>query len=126
MTAKRFLVYRLIAAALIGAIVSLSITLGNYILPVAAILTFILVLRALKKQVKEVLEDERDYEIAGKAARYALSVFSAMAAVVIIVLFARRGQNPLYEAIGSTLAYAICALLIFYSLIFKYFQKLGK
>jgi uncharacterized membrane protein len=126
MTAKKFLIYRLISTAMIGLIVAISITMGNYILPIVTILTMMIVLHALKRQVKEVLEDERDYEIAGKAARYTLTIFSAISGVIIIILFALRGQAPVSETVGVTLAYSICALLLVYSAIFKYFQNRGK
>jgi uncharacterized membrane protein len=126
MTAKKFLIYRLISTFIIGLVVAISITRGNYLLPIVTILTMMIVLYALKRQVKEVLEDERDYEIAGKAARYTLSIFSALAGVFIIILFALRSSYPIYETIGVTLAYAVCALLLAYSAIFKYFNNRGK
>ena len=126
MTAKRFLVYRLISVMIMAGIISASITAGNYVLPFVAVATFLIIFYALRKKVNEVIEDERDYSLAGKAARYAVSIFSAISAVIIMVLFALRSRNQIYEAVGSALAYSVCALLIAYSLLFKYFQKQGK
>ncbi len=126
MTAKRFIVYRLISVMILAGIVSASISINNYILPIVAVIIFLIVFHSMKKQVSEVLEDERDYNLAGKASRYAVSIFSGMASIIIIVLFAFRSRNPIYEIVGLTLAYSICALLLLISILFKYFQKYEK
>jgi len=126
MTAKTFLVFRLIAAALIASVVSVSMVRGDYIVPLLTVLTFAILLYAMKKKVKDVIEDERDYAIAGKAARWAITIFAAIASLPIIVLFSQRQADPVYEAVGSALAYSVCGLMLLYSLLFKYFQSRGK
>jgi uncharacterized membrane protein len=124
MTSKQFLFVRLLVVVLIAATVSSFIVAGNYIVPIMAAVTGAILLYSMKKKVKGVMEDERDYEVAGKAARYSITIFTAIASLVIIVLFSQREGNPQFELVGAVLAYSICALMILYSLIFKYYQKI--
>jgi len=110
-------------AIILGAIFSVSIVADNFVLPIVSVVTSVALMYMLKKNVKEVLEDERDYEIGGRAARYAISIYSYLMLVAILVLFIGRASNPLFETIASILAYSVCSLMIFYSLIFKYLQS---
>lgn len=123
MTAKRFNLYRILIAAILGAIFSVSIVANNFILPIISVIMAVGLMYMLKKNVKEVLEDERDYEISGRAAKYAMGIYSYLMLVVILILFIGRANNPLFETIASILAYSVCSLIIFYSFIFKYLQS---
>ena len=123
MTAKKFLVYRLISTAILAGVISSSIIAGNYTLAIVVFITVISFLHLMKKKVNEVLEDERDYEIAGKAARYTLTIFSGIAGLISIILFSLRQIDSVYELSGAILAYSVCGLLILYSLIFKFYEK---
>ncbi|MFA5358646.1 MAG: DUF2178 domain-containing protein [Patescibacteria group bacterium] len=123
MTAKQFLFFKLIVVVILAGVVSSFITVGNYVIPLLVLMTAGVLLYFIKKRVKDVMEDERDFEIAGKAARYAMTIFSLVGGVVIIVIFALRHTNPDLELVGSVFAYAVCFLLLCYSLLFKYFQQ---
>ncbi len=123
MTAKQFSYFRLAIAAILAGVVSVSVVIGNYLVPIIAVLTTVILMIFIKKTVKEVLEDERDYQIAGKAARYAMIIFSGIAGLMTILFFAFRQIDQEFETIGSVLAYSVCALLIFYSLIFNYLSR---
>lgn len=123
MTAKRFKIYRISIVAILGAIFSISIVADNFIIPIISVITSIGLIYMLKKNVKEVLEDERDYEIGGRAARYAISIYSYLMLLAILALFIGRANNPNYETIASILAYSVCSLIVFYSLVFKYLQS---
>lgn len=124
MTSKQFIFVRLLVVMLIASTISSFIIAGNYMVPIIVAITGAITLYAMKKKVKDVIEDERDYEVAGKAARYAITVYTAISSLVIIVLFSQREGRPEFELVGSVLAYSICALMILYSLIFKYYQKI--
>jgi uncharacterized membrane protein len=52
-----------------------------------------------------------------------MNIFSAVSCVIILVLFALKKDRPDFELIGSTLAYAVCGLMLLYSFIFKYYQR---
>jgi uncharacterized membrane protein len=123
MTAKKFLVYRLIVVILLAGVVSSFVATGNYLVPIAAVITALIFLLIMKNKVNEVLADERDYKIAGNAARYAMNIFSAVSCVIILVLYALKKDRPDFELIGSVLAYAVCGLMLLYSFIFKYYQR---
>ena len=123
MSAKKFFVYRLVIVMLLSAAVSFSITTENYYVALAAMATAMIALYLMRKQVVDVLQDERDFEIAGKASRYAINIFSLLSAILIIVVFATGKANADYQIIASTLAYSICGLMLLYVILFKYFEK---
>jgi uncharacterized membrane protein len=123
MTAKKYYFYRIIIVIILAIIFSESIIANNYILPIVSLIIAVCTIYMLKKNVKEVVEDERDYEIAGKAARFAMSIYVYVVLIVIVFLFLGRTSNPFFENIISILAYSVCSLVIIYSFVFKYLQS---
>jgi uncharacterized membrane protein len=123
MDKKTFNYVRIFTAMIIAAVCSVSVTLGNYILPLVVGVTSAVVIYAMKKQVKGVLADERDYQVAGKAARWTLYFYTVAAAVSSLVLMAVRGNGSGYELAAQIFAYSACALLITQSLLFKIFSR---
>lgn len=123
MTIKKFYFYRIIIVMLLASLMSFSITINNYLLAIASVIIAILIILMLKKNVSEVIADERDYELAGKSARYSLTIFAIMATVITLMLLLFRQVNPLFETAASILAYSVCSLLIINSVIFKYLQS---
>jgi uncharacterized membrane protein len=122
---KQFKIFRVILAMILAIIISQSIILENFVLAIFAMLVAIVLMIFVRRKVKDVLADERDYKIAGNAARYAMTTFSAVA-VGFMFFFMSQKQNPVYEAIGLTLAYSVCGLMLVYSLIFIYLRKYAK
>lgn len=123
MTLKQYGVARIIITALLAALISQAVIINNYYLATAAILIAIGLMLFMKRRVKEVIADERDYEIAGKAARWSIAIFSIAGSVIVLVSMALRQYNPALETIGSIIAYSICLLLLLNSLIFGYMSK---
>lgn len=119
MDIKTYAILRTIIVVLLAAIFSASVAANNYIIPFAAAIAAMAVLIPMKKKVQAVLEDERDYFLAGNAARYALSIYCVFGAIASLVLMANRNVNPEFELIGSLVAYSTCGLLILQSIIFK-------
>lgn len=126
MTYNQFKRIRIVMAAVVAMIVSFAINLQSWIFATIAILLAILlsmiVIFSAKKQVKDVLADERDFYIAGKAARYALSVFCVLGAILSFY-FMIISKDINAEAIGSVLAYSVCGLMLLNSVIVIYFQR---
>lgn len=122
MTLKQFNISRVITATSLAAVLSQAIVLKNYYLVTTAIFIAVLLLVYLKKQVTEVTADERDYKIAGDAARWTMTVFGLLGAIGSFVLLTARTYNPYFEAAGSTLAYAVCVMLIINSLLANYLR----
>ena len=128
MTAKQFKGIKIGTVAFIAGTVSYA-TVNNsytYAIPVAVI-GFLLLL-TLKRQVKEVLHDERDLTNAGLAARYAILAYALVAAFLSLMLFAARDTNPNFEAAASALAYSACAVMLLQGFIFGIItrQAIGK
>jgi uncharacterized membrane protein len=125
MNNKQFKIFRIILAMILAIIISQAIILENFILAIFAMIVAVVLMIFVRKKVKDIIADERDYKIAGSAARYAITGFSAVA-VGFMFFFMSQKQNPVYEAIGSTLAYSVCGLMLTYSLIFIYLRKYAK
>jgi len=123
MSLKQFKIIKLIVVFTLAFIVSQSVVSGNYIIPLMSLAFSIIILYFVRQRVKEVVADERDYEIGGKAARIAMQVFSWIAVAAMFIFYSMRNTSPVYEAIAMTLSYSVCFLLLLYSLIFKYYYK---
>lgn len=124
MTLKKYQQIKLAITVIIAIIFSQSILYQNYLIPLATLVIASLVLIWLRRQVKEVIADERDYALAGKSASWAIQIYSWIAVVSMFILYTFKGLNPAYEAIAMTLAYSTCLLMIIYSFIFKFQNKI--
>jgi len=122
MTLKRFTTYRIGVAAALAAIISVSITNGNYLLPIAAIAAALVILFSLRQRVEDVIADERDYELGGRSARYSLTIFSIFMVAVSFVLMALGQHNPLMYQLGSLASYLACSVLILNGLVFRFLR----
>ena len=123
MTLQQFKTAKIITAVALGIIIGRSVVNDNYIIPLMATAASAIILYFIRQKVKELIADERDYEIGGKAARTAMTVFSWIAVIIMFIFYSMRDVSPVYEAIALTLSYSVCFLLITYSLIFKYYYK---
>lgn len=123
MKLKQYRRIKLFFVVLITIISSQAVIHKVYLLPIVAILISTLVLLSLRKRVKEVMADERDYLMAGKAAIMALQIYAWVAVVAMFILYAYRDSNPAYEPMGMILAFSTCLLMLLYSLIFRYFNR---
>lgn len=126
MTYDQFKRIRIVMAAVVAIIVSFAINLQSWIFATIAVLLAVLlamiVIFSAKRQVKDVLADERDYYIAGKAARYTVSVFCVLGAILSFY-FMVLSKDANAEAVGSVLAYSTCGLLLLNSAIVIYLQR---
>lgn len=120
MTLKQYQRIKLVLVVVVAFVFSQSIILKNYFVPIGTLVVSSLLLLYLRKKVKEVINDERDFMIGGKSALVAIQIYSWISALSMFVLYALRDRNPAYEPIAMTLAFSTCILMILYSLIFKY------
>jgi len=123
MTFKQYRAVKLVVVMILAMTVSMSVARENYLIPVMALGIAIAVLLIVRRKVKEIVADERDYEISGKAARLAMQIFSWFAVVIMLLLYAQRTINPSFEAVATTLAYSVMLLMLLYALIFYYYFK---
>lgn len=126
MTIKQFKYVRIAVVILLAIGVSQAITFRQYYLAVAGMAVAMAVLTLLRRRVKEVLADERDYEIAGKAARAAMQIFSWIAVLAMFYFLAYQDVNPLYGPISQIIAYSICGLLLLYNALFYFYNRRAK
>ena len=123
---KQYRTSRIIVTGFLAIAMSQAIILNSYIFALFAVLIGTVAMFFIKKQLKDILSDERDYAIARKSARYAMGIFSITGAVATFFFMFQRDIGPVYETIGSILAYSVCGLLLLYSTIFIYFERYGK
>lgn len=128
MTKKQYMICRLAIIVLLSFLISLSISLNNYYLPLVFTATAVAGLHYCRKQLKtgEVIADERDYQVAGKAARYAISIYSLLGVIGVFVLMAISHKNEMLYILSQYLAFSICFLMLLNAFLFKYLNKKGK
>lgn len=111
-------------AAVLAAVVSSAVVANNYTAIGIAVVLAAGFLLYIRSRVTDVVHDERDLSVGGKAALLTIQICSWIAAATALVLFAFRATNPFYEIIGSTLAYGACFMLLLYSFIFRYYDQI--
>lgn len=120
---KRYRAYKLIITIILVAIMSTFVGLGNYIGALIVFGVAIVLIFILRKNVKGVLNDERAYNIGGKAARIVLTVFALLMAVAGIVLVSLREQNIQFLIIGNILLFLECGMMLLYAILFRYYSN---
>jgi len=126
MTKKAFSIYRIIAVIIVTIIVSISINYGNWYLPVISIMASWLFLYTLRRKVKEVIADERDYIIAGKASGLTMKIYISSSVIIGMILYSTGKENEILFNIATTLLYSACFLMIFYAVLFKIYERKDK
>ena len=123
MTLKKYHQIRLMVVIITAFIFSQSLVLKNFFVPIIVVTLSSLTLMFLRRRVKEVIADERDYQISGRSAMIAIQIYSWVATIIMFVLYALRDLNPTYEPVAITLAYSTCLLMLSYSFIFKFYNR---
>jgi uncharacterized membrane protein len=119
--------FRICGAAITVAMIALigwSIATENAVVPIPTVLGGIVLLYLLRRQVKDVVEDERNYRISEKASRSAIQVFALIAAITGITLTAVSTEDSsLSREVGLTLAFCACGLLVLYMISYAYHSR---
>jgi uncharacterized membrane protein len=123
MTKKTFLNLKIFIAFIIGTTTSISVNYGNWYLPIVLIVPSWVLLYVLRNRVEEVIADERDYMIAGKASVSAVKIYSMLSALAGLVLYIAEKDNIILFTVGNVLLYSTCFLMILYSVLFKIYEK---
>ena len=123
MTLKTYQRIKLIFVFVLAVIFSQAIAFKNYVIPIVLIIASSLILMWLRRRVKGIIADERDYATGGKAALLAIQIYAWIASIAMLVLYALRDINPAYEPIAVTLAFSTCILMLVYAFIFRYFNN---
>lgn len=119
MTKKTFTIYKIIAVIVAAIATSISVKNGNWYLPLTFLVTGWVFLFALKSRVKEVITDERDYQLAGKASIYTMTTYNVIALIVGLILYVSEKDNVVLFSVGNTLIYSACFLMFLYAILLK-------
>jgi len=128
MNIKTYRNWRIALIAIIAALAAVSVATGIAYILIAAVVIGILVLLLLRRKVKEVVEDERTYTIAYKAARLTVSVAGIGMAIAgaILLAFNHDALSSTPAQVGFALLYAVCGLLVINMAAYTYYsRKLG-
>lgn len=114
---------RVIIAIFVGVVVGLSVTMGEILPAILAIIIGAMVSYLYKKNTNETLEDERIIKISEKASRMAMVLFSISIAIIGLFFITLRDKYPDFTQAGFTLSYASVALLALYYIFYGYYDK---
>jgi uncharacterized membrane protein len=123
MTLKQYAAIRLLIAMFLAAFIAASTVRHEFFWPVVAIACALLFLLTLRRFVKGVLADERDYAVGGQAARWTIQIFSMAAVLLMFFFFARQDTQPDFGIVANVLAYTTCALMLLYSALFTILRR---
>lgn len=115
---ETFLKVKRVITLIFAIIIAKAVIMDNWLLAVIATVVMVAITILARRSVKGVVNDERDYVNAGKAARMSLSIFSVLGAILALVLMFNG-----FESVGSVLAYCVCALLLLQAVFFSYYAK---
>ncbi len=124
MESRKFKQYGLIMIIIVGFFVGLSVSRGEPITAVVAVVVGMILLYVLKSRVKQVVEDERIYRISEKASRRTVQVVGTTTAIIglSIMGLSRSGYLELTE-VGYLLACFAAVLLMVYMIFYGYYAK---
>ena len=123
MTLKTYNKIRLGIVFVTAFIFSQSLVLRNFFIPIMVLSLSSITLFYLRKKVVGVIADERDYQIGGRSALLVIQLTSWIGVIIMFILYALNDTNPFYQPIAMTLAFSVCALMLTYSVVFKYYSK---
>jgi len=125
MTTKQYKICRLVIAVVLSASISISISIENYYLPIIFLFSSFAGMYYCRKQLKtkKVMADERDYQVAGNAARYAIFIYGILGSVSTFVLMAISQREGIIYVLSQYLAFSVCFLLVLNAFLFKYLSK---
>ena len=124
MNKKQFTFCGLIIMFSILTVFAWSITSGNVLLPIIAIILGISGLYVCKRRMEIIVADERDYQIAEKASRSSLQFFIIInASIGVMLTVLSRSGYPELAPIGLTLTYSATTLLLLYTVFYSYYRR---
>ena len=123
MTLKKYQRIKIIIVVALSLSISQCIVRENFIVPIMLMVVASLLLWYLRSKTKEVVYDERDLALGGKAALLAMQVFGWLAAIGMFFLYSQRALNPMYGTVAATLSYSVLFLFLVYSIIYRYYNK---
>jgi len=125
MKASTYATFMRVFAVMLATLIAVAIVLELPLyVPVLAVMVALVIAGILRRQVKEVMADERNLHIQERATSLTYRVFTILGAAVSLVLLMLRSSLPESAFIaGQTLAYSISALMLIHLGFTSYFEK---
>jgi uncharacterized membrane protein len=120
---ENYKILRVIIAMFVAIVVGISVTMGEIIPAILAIVIGAMISYIYKKNTNETLEDERIDKISEKASRMAVVLFSIAIAIIGLFFITLRNQYPDFTQAGYTLSYSAVAILALYYVFYGYYNK---
>ncbi|MCK4492204.1 MAG: DUF2178 domain-containing protein [Candidatus Altiarchaeales archaeon] len=126
MKKKTYTIYKAIIVAAMGGTMGWSFATGYKYLPFIALIVGIgfMYILAMHKP-KQLVVDERDRKIAGKASAAAYQVYSITAAILGLGLKTLT-KNQMMNTAGDILLYSACVLILIYLSFYSYYNRRGE
>jgi uncharacterized membrane protein len=124
MDKERYNLLKKVVVVAIGIVVSFGAVRHSWGLPMVTVLLGIVVLITMRRQVTDVLHDERTVAIRAKAASRTLGYVTALTGFLGIALveLSYRGFTE-YRSVGYAFAYQANAILVIYALFVWYYGR---
>lgn len=124
MTLKQYKTARMLVALFIAATISVSVTLNNIYLAVAAVLIGMLFMIVIKRRIKGVAADERVMTVSEKASRITFAIFTPIIGIAsfILIMIGEQG-NPRLKFLGMVLSYLTLLSIAIYSFTFYFINR---
>ena len=120
---ENYKILRVIIAMFVAIVAGISVTMGEIIPAIIAIVIGAMISYIYKKNTNETLEDERIVKISEKASRMAVVLFSIAIAIIGLFFITLRNDYPDFIQMGYTLSYSAVALLALYYVFYEYYNK---
>jgi uncharacterized membrane protein len=125
MNRKQLSKCKVLVGAFIGVTVALSVSIGNILPAIAAILVGAVLSYACSRRMTEVVNDEMVYRISEKASRRVVQIFTPAIAFIGLVIVTLKESYPDLYSVGLALAYSACSILILYVIFYSYYSRRG-
>jgi uncharacterized membrane protein len=124
MTRKTLRILTAVISVVLALVVGWSITAGNFVVPIVAVVLAIGLSYLLRRATKDVTRDERTTLLYEKAAGATIKFCVPLAAFVGIILFALRQRlSAELVSAGYVLAYVACVLLLVHLAFYSYYSR---
>lgn len=123
MTNKKYTFINVITLIVIALLMGWAAANGYYWIAVPVFIVYGFVFAILRSRVKELMFDEREYNIAEKAGIYAYIIFLILAFVSGAILTTLSPGTPILLPIGLTLIGSACAITLFFFVAKFYFSR---
>ena len=120
---ENYKILRVIIAMFVAIVVGISVTMGEIIPAILAIVIGAMISYIYKKNTNETLEDERIVKISEKASKMAMVLFSIAVAIIGLFFITLRNEYPDFIQVGYTLSYSAVAILALYYIFYGYYNK---